>query len=58
MPLRERREQMGGKIPRLREEIPRNNHGISEVFNIPLQETGRCINSAVTRFADDLPGTN
>lgn len=41
----------------LGKEIPRTHSCLYNVLNILPQETGKYINSALTRLADDLPGT-
>lgn len=52
-----RRKEKGGGILKLGEEIPRTNHSVYNVLDILSREAGKCINSAVTRFLDDLLGT-
>lgn len=55
--MRKRKKEKKGSISKLWAGIPRISHSIYNTLNSLSEEAGKCINSAVTRFSDDLPGT-
>lgn len=54
--VKKKNKEKQGSISKLGEEIPSINNSVFKVWNILSQETGKCINSSMTRFSDDLPG--